>query len=216
MFAQGERGNASGAAIFANPFGLLPADGIRMSYEVFFPDTWDWVIAGKLPGVSLGTAAGQHASGGQWKDDAGSFRVMWQKPVGTTALIKGYAYLALPGGVARGMDPQGPNARAAMEDDDRTGYSVWYRKNPGMTATKGQWNAIDFTVKLNTPGRADGVLSMTVNGVTRSINDMVWRSSVKVRIVDMYFVSIFGGNDKKFAVKYPTHALFRNVRFETL
>ena len=214
-FKKGVRGNESGAALFANPWGILPRDGVTMSYEVFLPDSWDWVKAGKFPGIGIGTRQGEHASGGKVQDTAGSFRVMWQKPEkdGVTALIKGYLYLAIKGGIAKWMGPQGPKAKAVINDDDRTGFSAWYKKEPTFYAKKGQWNSIAFTVKLNTVGKADGYLSMTVNGVTRSIDDVVWRDNPNVHIVDMYFVSIFGGSTMDFAVKQDTYALFRNVRF---
>ena len=49
--------------MFSNPFKLFPAEAATLQYEVYFSDDFDFVIAGKLPGVTLGEHRGQHASG---------------------------------------------------------------------------------------------------------------------------------------------------------
>lgn len=214
-YKKGAHASKSGAMLLGNPFGLLPAETARLSYDVFFPADFDWVRAGKLPGLALGRKPGDVASGGNWKDDAGSVRVMWQRPRGDRALLKAYVYLAIHGGIGAAYEPQGPATKAVMNDDERTGFSLWYKKQPGLYATRGAWNSVSVFVRLNTPGRADGALELTVNGETRRVDDVVWRTDAAVKIVDAYFVSFFGGSSDRFDPPRDTYALFRNVAFST-
>ena len=214
----GKDGHDSGAQIFCNPFGLLPANEVTLAYDVFFSEDWDFVICGKLPGIGFGLEAGDHASGGDWDmaGKAGSFRIMWQEGTPTSAILKGYLYLGIPGGPKKAYAPQGPEFKKVGNDDDRTGYSVYYKKHPCFKVKKGTWNNISFTVRMNTIGKADGYLRMQVNDVVREIHDIVWRTDERTKIQDVYWVSIFGGEGKKFAPHNPNaYSLYRNIRIGT-
>lgn len=214
----GKDGYESGAQIFCNPFGLLPAEEVTLSYDVFFSDEWDFIICGKLPGIGFGTRQGEHASGGEWdpQGKCGSFRIMWQDGTPKSALLKGYLYLGIPGGPRKAYAPQGPNFKKVGNDDDRTGYSVYYKKQPCFKVKKGVWNTVSFTVRMNTVGKADGYLRMQVNDVVREIDDIVWRTDERTLIQDVYWVSIFGGSGKKFAPRNPNaYSLYRNIRMST-
>ena len=219
-YEKGKHGSSSGAALFGNPFKSLPAESATLSYDIFLPDTWDWRICGKFPGISFGLSEESHSSGGEWcdaKDPSGSFRLMWQNPENDgSALIKGYMYMAIPGGPMHAYKQQGPGFKEIGEGDDRTGCSAWYRKGDGkMRAHKGQWNSFAFTVKMNTIGKKDGFLKMTVNGVTHAVDDIVWRvDNPNIKIRGLYFVSIFGGSGMQFAPRHDTHCLIRNIHFD--
>lgn len=210
-----KHGRGSGAAFFANPFKSLPADSATLRYEVFIPENFDFVICGKFPGLGFGRTRGEHASGGDWNEHGGSFRLMWQKPEGDEALVKGYLYLAIPGGPkkAKAWDVQGSGVKKALEWDDRTGYSLNYRKEGVFRVRKGQWNSVEMSMTLNTPGKADGIVSTTVNGVTRAYDDVVFRTDAAVRIQDVYWVSIFGGQGAEFSPKTDVPTTFRRIAF---
>jgi len=211
----GKDGHDSGAQIFCNPYALLPTDEVTVAYDVFFSEDWDFVICGKLPGIGFGIKEGDHASGGEWdlEGKAGSFRIMWQDGTPTSAILKGYLYLGIPGGPKKAYAPQGPHFKAVGNDDDRTGYSVYYKKQPCFKVKKGTWNTISFTVRMNTVGKADGYLRMQVNDTVREIDDIVWRTDERTKIQDLYWVSIFGGEGKKFAPHNPNaYSLYKNIR----
>ena len=211
----GKDGHDSGAQIFCNPLALLPVEEVTLAYDVFFSDDWDFVICGKLPGIGFGVAQGDHASGGEWDKGgkAGSFRIMWQDGTPDHALIKGYLYLAIPGGPGKAYDPQGPHFKEVGNDDDRTGYSVYYKKKPCFKVKKGEWNSVSFTVRMNTVGKTDGYLRMQINDTVREIDDIVWRTDDRTKIQDVYWVSIFGGEGKKFAPHNPdAYSMYRNIR----
>ena len=85
-----------------------------------------------------------------------------------------------------------------------------------MSVRKGQWNALSMTVVLNTPGKANGVLKITCNGVTRQVNDIMYRDSASVRITETFLSSIFGGSSSaKFGSPRDQFCLFRDFRMST-
>ena len=209
-------GSRSGPSIFANPLQMFPADAATLSFSVFLPADYDFVRAGKMLGLAIGTKPGAHASGGKWLPNGGSVRFMWRNPDGPRAQIVGYLYLGIAGGAAAAFEQQGPDAQRLtdMETNPRTGYNIWYKKVPsGMYVYKNQWNAMSMTVRLNTPGRADGFLRMTVNGVSREVNDLMYRQAADVRITETFLTSIFGGSSiPKFALTKETYSKFRDFR----
>ena len=211
----GGHGRSSGGVLFCNPWEKLPADWMTLSYEVYFPPEFDFVLCGKLPGVGFGCAPGEHSSGGEWNPTSGSYRLMWQKPEGECARIKGYLYLAIAGGPAKeaAWDCQGDKVKETLEWDDRTGYNLHYRKDPCFNVTRGQWNTISMSMTMNTPGVADGFISMTVNGVTKSYDDLKFREVEECKIQDLYWVSIFGGDGEQFAPSADIPTSFKNIHF---
>lgn len=195
----------SGAALRAAPAGL-PADRATLAYEVFFPADFDFVKGGKLPGFMLGVDPTDGASGGKWDPSQGSFRLMFRE--GGKAI--GYAYLAVRGGNEGAYRAQGPAYRAAVDaSKGDTGHDMWYKKQGGMTLRAGRWNAVRMSLKLNAPGRADGSARVTVNGVTRSVDGVVWRQSAAVRVQSVALVSFFGGGSLEWATPKRTFARLR-------
>ena len=212
-YKKGLAGGPSGAAIYANPLRMFPADSATLSFSVYFPPDFEFVRAGKLLGLSIGQKPGDHASGGEWSPTSGSMRFMWRQPEGDRAAVVGYLYFAVAGGASKAFAKQGPATQGVLEAEDPSGHNIWYHKGGGMFVRKGQWNALSVTVVLNTPGKADGVLKMTVNGVSRQVNDMVYRESASVRINETFLASIFGGNSAaKFASPKDTFSLVRDFR----
>lgn len=222
-YKKGAHGGQSGPALFANPYNIFPSLKITVSYDWYLPPTFNFVKAGKAGmGVTLGLKRGEHSSGGNYIKDTGSVRMMWQKPEGNKAILKGYVYFPASGGVDSAMgiiNMQGPKSKAVLEGDDRTGSNFWYnqrasdRKDWGMWVYAGRWNSISFTVKLNTIGQKDGIFSMTVNGKTNMVDDVVWRTNGAVTIQDLYLVSIFGGGDDSFSVANDNEfSIVKNIR----
>ena len=78
-FKKHMHGSGSGAAFRANPWKKLPSDTVTLSYDVFFPSTFEWVKGGKLPGVCFGSDPKGCATGGEWSPNEGSFRLMWRE-----------------------------------------------------------------------------------------------------------------------------------------
>jgi hypothetical protein len=64
-----------GADFYASPIDLSDAQNVTMEYSVFFPVDFDWVLAGKLPGLYGGHSG---CSGGNDALSCFSTRLMWR------------------------------------------------------------------------------------------------------------------------------------------
>ncbi|KAI5823640.1 hypothetical protein K523DRAFT_286460 [Schizophyllum commune Tattone D] len=149
-----------GAEFYAAPLDLSNASSVTLTYSVFFPSTFDWVLGGKLPGLYGGRDG---CSGGDPAEDCFSTRLMWRKGG------VGELYLYAP------KDKQ----PAALCADPHSICDAAYGLSIGRGAFRfpaGQWTTVSQTVALNTPGKADGGFALDVNGVR-----VVQRSDVYYR-----------------------------------
>lgn len=211
-YKKGVAGGKGGGSFKANPNKSLPAEGCVLSYDVFFPPGFQWVKGGKLPGVCIGTKPDECANGKEWTATAGSVRVNFKDDGAAAA----YVYLALPGGSDGAYAAQGSNYKDAADigkrsgEDNAPGHHIWLKKSGGLRFKSGEFNSVRLHVTLNTPGLKNGSLSLTVNGETRSLTDVVFRTSASVRINAVNFVSFFGG---KVPSPVDTFSVIKNVRF---
>ena len=65
-----------GAEFYATPIDISDARNVTLQYSVFFPEDFDWVLAGKLPGLYGGHTG---CSGGNAALDCFSTRLMWRQ-----------------------------------------------------------------------------------------------------------------------------------------
>ena len=204
----------SGAEFKGNPWQALPSDSAVLRYSVFFPFEFDFVKGGKLPGVCIGNSSSACATGSRWQWSAGSVRVMWrQEGAGI-----GYVYIPLQASGGDGtytstVEAQGSQYQRVMESSGGTGDGLFCRADGGLQFMKGEWNNVTLVVSMNDIGVKNGVISLTVNGVTRTVGDVVFRTEPVVQIVSVVFATFFGGNDMSWALQQPTYSLFRDFRF---
>lgn len=212
-YTQGLWGVQSGASFESNPFGALPAESAVLSYSVYFPPDFSWMRGGKLPGLCIGESVGDCATGGDWKPTAGSVRLMWRQD----GAAIGYVYLPLqisPDGTSAGtFGVEGQAYQQVADTTGATGQGLYCINSGGLQLQAGQWNNITVVVVMSTPNATDGVISVTVNEVTRTVNDVLWRTSPQIKVSTVVFATFFGGNDASWAAPAPTYALFRNFRF---
>ncbi|KAJ6630242.1 hypothetical protein B0H10DRAFT_978302 [Mycena sp. CBHHK59/15] len=137
-----------GAEFYATPLSLAHAENVSLNYSVFFPGDFDWVKAGKLPGLYGGHTG---CSGGAAALDCFSTRLMWREDGA------GELYLYAPKDKqtdALCSDPQ-------SVCDAAYGFSIG---RDSFTFAAGGWTTVLQTVQLNTPGKQDGRFSLDVNG----------------------------------------------------
>ena len=65
-----------GAEFYATPLDISNAQNVSLKYSVFFPANFDFVLAGKMPGLYAGHKG---CSGGNAALDCFSTRLMWRK-----------------------------------------------------------------------------------------------------------------------------------------
>lgn len=208
-----KHGGQSGGAFDANPNKIFPSESVTFSYDVYFGDDFDFVRGGKLPGVCLSSTKGGCANGGNWIDDAGSVRPMWRANNGKDPFMIAYVYLPDKKGPKHAYDQQGQDYQDATRPGDRTGHDVWIDKKP-LSLTRG-WNSLKVRIELNTPGKKDGVLEMTVNGTTRRVDDVMYRTDKNIKINKARIVSFFGGGSDDWSSPKDTTISFRNFMFST-
>lgn len=209
---KGLHGSASGGAFRANPNNKLPAQAVTMSYEVYFPPGFQWVKGGKLPGVCFGTSDGDCSTGGNWGADSGSFRLMFRED----GLAIGYSYLAIKGGSRGAIDAQGANYKNVAVSTGGAGHGLWRKKNAGLRFKKGAWNTVTMGLRMNTPRKRDGTITLTVNGDTRTIKDAMLRQDARVKFTNAIIVSFFGGGSSDWDSPVNTVIKFRNFRFDAV
>ncbi len=200
----GSVGSAGGTGFKANPSKSLPAESATVSYSVYFPNNFDFRKGGKAGcGLCLGTKVGECDTGGEHSKSGGSVRVVWKENG------QGIAYIYLPTQVQ--LSSQGAAFKKVADSTDKMGIHIFGKS--AMKFKKGEWNAVSLSVKLNNPSASDGLLRITINGVTEEITDMVYRRESSVKINTMSFTTFFGGSTKDYAPLKPETATFKDFRF---
>lgn len=208
-------GMDSGTGFFATP-DEFPKEDATVTFEVYFPANFQWKKGGKL-GLGLGIGDGlETATGGDWQKTCGSVRCMWREE----GEAIGYLYLPLEG--KRGSEAvhraQTPDVRKALDGtiSTKTGLNVWYTKDHptrAMRFKRGRWNEVSLRVKLNTPGKNDGLLELKVNGSTRKLDTVCFRKSRDIKLNGIIFHYFFGGASKEWMCTSPQEVKFRRMDF---
>lgn len=147
-----------------------PVDELVLRYRVRFPDGFDFVKGGKLPGLYGGTVTGgQRIPDGT---DGFSTRYMWR------AEGAGEVYAYLPTSVDAGTS---------------LGRGCW-------TFPTGRWTQVEQHVRLDTPGASDGTIAVRVDGEPVLLRTgLTFRSTTDLRIEGVFLSSFFGGGDSSWA-----------------
>jgi hypothetical protein len=163
-----------------------PVGEAYLRYFVRFPDGFDFVKGGKLPGLY----GGRMNNGRKIPDGTNGFstRYMWR----TGGAGEVYAYL--PTSVAHGTS---------------LGRGDW-------RFPTGTWTELEQHVRLNTPGQADGSVEVWLNGVpvlTRT--GLIFRTTTDLKIEGLFFSTFFGGGDASWATPVDQYADFAGFTVST-
>ena len=172
---------------------LLPSvrDTLMLRYHVFFPDGFEWVKGGKLPGLcGSGCNTGGHPPSGT---DGWSARIMWRQ----SAQLVLYLYHAGQTGTY-GTD------------------IVW--KDPGgntLRVETGKCNELAIRVALNTPGSkggqglSDGRVQAWYDGhLAADTAGFRFRDLDTMHIDRFYFSTFFGGGTPDFEAPHDNRIFF--------
>lgn len=195
-FAVGGIGPEKGGAGWRWPVGTR--EHAQLRYTVRFSRGFEWVKGGKLPGLCGGP---DNVSGGRPANGTNGFsaRLMWRKEG------RGEAY------VYHKNQPQNYGESFPFPADFRF---------PEDTDVQ-----VRMEVRMNTPGKRDGVLRVWVaagneggNGVAEKLvverTDMEWRTVATFGVDSLYFETFHGGNDASWAPQKPCWAEFGGMRVE--
>jgi len=211
-YPAGKFASAGGTNIVAQP-SCFPAKSATLTYTVSIPHDFEFVKGGKAgPGLFVGEHG---AGGGDYSDNGASFRVMWRE--GGTVV----AYIYPCEDVGKHTDSptcpmikaQGKGFTSIAHFTGRTGIDLW--RDGGMVFKKGEENHVELKMTLNTPGKADGLVSLTVNGKTNSFDGMRWRDAKDMDINGIMIATWFGGSDTSWAPKKDQTLKFKDVVVKT-
>ncbi|HPQ96033.1 MAG: hypothetical protein KDI44_05340 [Thiothrix sp.] len=153
-----------------------------LSYKMRFQPGFDFRKGGKLPG--LGTGDGRYAGGNKpVKGDGWTARLMW---LGDGRLVPYLYYVGMPA--------------------ERRFGDYWpmdARVRPG------QWQEVSQRVRVNTPGKRDGIYEVWVDGklATRR-TDIVWRYGNQAEIDAFLFSTFHGGASLDWAPRWDSYIDF--------
>ncbi|KAI0085970.1 hypothetical protein BDY19DRAFT_895782 [Irpex rosettiformis] len=182
-----------GADFYASPIDISKAKNVTLEYSVFFPADFDWVLAGKLPGLYGGHSG---CSGGNDARSCFSTRLMWR------AEGAGELYLYAP------KDKQTKALCSAPPQsvcDQEYGLSI---SRGSFNFASGAWTHVKQTVTLNTPGGQDGGFVLDVNG-----QEVMRRADVFYRdaaVLPRRCPSFFGGHEEKYASPRDQYTWFKD------
>jgi len=205
-YVGGQVGSVSGFGFHASPKHAFPALHARLSYKVYFPEDFDWVRGGKLPGLFIGNPG---ATGGHWDYKAGSARVTWQKDGIACVYLYIPLQVAFDGSKDEAINIQSEEFRNLCHRTPHKGCHLW-RSGP-LQFIKGQWNEVTIDLKMNSLGKKNGWLKLTVNENTVECHGMVWRKTPHLAIGGVSVQTFYGGSSAEAAApKSGSYAKFKD------
>lgn len=194
------KGKVSSAGATNIPVSLNGSyDDVYFSFRVYFPQGFDFVREGKLSGL----CGGKCNSGGAIPTgkDGWSSRVLWR------ALPENGNN---PSGIAQYIySPDQPDQYGAMP--------AWNYGGNTFTFTPGVWHLVQSRVKMNTPGKKDGIIQSWLDGQLAYQSTTMRFRDVNTFAIDTFkFETFFGGSTSNFAPPKDEYAYFDDITVYSL
>ncbi|CAH1776515.1 unnamed protein product [Owenia fusiformis] len=186
----GKKNNIGGVRFLARPFP--PQNSCTLTYEIYFAPNFHFVLGGKLPGLygGRGTCSGGRSS------MCYSTRFMWRRNGA------GEIYLYSPMTQASDFC-----SRPEVHCNFDYGHSLGRRS---FHFTKGKWIKIQQYIRMNAPGRRDGIARVWVDGrLVLSMTDINYRGTTSVMANAIYFSTFFGGSSSRWASAVDTFTYYK-------
>lgn len=185
-YPRGAVGPNDGGAQWVMDLDSNAADELYTSYRLRFPDGFQPVKGGKLPGLS----GGARNAGGNKPDgsDGWSARIMWRR--GAAAVQ--YVYH--------------PDQPTAFGED-----LEWDRVFP-----TGQWITVETRVRMNAPGRHNGIVQTWMDGeLVLDRTDIRFRDVDSFAVDQFMFSTFFGGSTSDWAPVKDEYIDFDDFRISS-
>lgn len=173
-----------GGAVFRSPLETGETDCIFLYYTIQFTENFQFGRGGKLPGLYGGIPI----SGGARPDGENGFtvRIKWDKD----GYGSPYAYIP----------------------EKKTSYGETF-DSKAFLFTPGQKHKIIIFLKLNDPGKSNGVLNMWQDGVLKFTHTTIrYRNSENLKISGFLFSTFFGGHSPEDASPIDNSATFSEIK----
>ncbi|XP_067664544.1 uncharacterized protein [Haliotis asinina] len=186
-------GDYRGAQFYSRPISTRSC--LTLDYKIYFANNFDFVRGGKLPGLWGGNL---DCSGGRNADNCFSTRYMWRS--GGAGAV--YSYIP-------------DNQKSGFCDRDHVFCNYDFGHDLGRTweFKIGEWQKIRQTVKLNSPGQTNGVLTVKFNRKkVLQMKELVFRESNSIEIEGIFFSTFFGGGSPSWATPVDTYTYFKDFK----
>ncbi|KAJ7639776.1 hypothetical protein DFH06DRAFT_1271797 [Mycena polygramma] len=174
---------------------LTTAKEALFGYSVYFPENFNFVLGGKLPGLYGGDNAttAVSCSGGRRDPSCFSVRLMWR----TDGAGELYTYLP----DKKFGPPFTANAKMCATNSAECNPTYGASLGRGnFTWATGKWTTVSQRVKLNTVGQADGELELFVGGKSViSVTGVAMTNKDSGAIQGMQMQTFFGGSNTTWA-----------------
>lgn len=171
-------------------------DEIYVQYKVKFPRGFNFVLGGKLPGAGGGTLP----AGGKKVDENGfTVRIMWRgEEKGKRSRIVQYVY-------SLDKDPKEKWGRDMQ----------WRNENGNFYFTPGKWQTLKTRIKMNTPGKNNGMIQSWLDGKIALTEKVKFRNNNNLGTDTFIFTTFFGGNTEEWSPKKEEKILFDEFKIYT-
>jgi hypothetical protein len=192
----------TGTGFYVYPFGKdVQFTVATFEFDLLFPENFDWVKGGKLPGLFGGRSK---CTGGDDAIDCYSARFMW----GING--HGYPYLYIPKDAPH--LPEFCELTNYIDCNRKWGFNFNESSNFFVT---GKWMHIKEHIELNTVNEPNGKLKVWVDGVLKDDYDkIIWRVDNQVFTLGFQIESFFGGSsDSSWATPIEQYSYFKGFKF---
>lgn len=197
-----------GIGFFAKPYEIQNSSHIVFNYSVLFDESFNPNLGGKLPGIYISnnyTNTFFGGSGGKHTNNT-SCRIAWRSD------FQAEAYLYLPKNIKQ-HNSYYENAKI----NKIYGDSLW---RGDLYFDKNNWNNIMIEIRLNTFNQTypntDGLLKLTINNTTKTIDTLIWTLDPFSKIETIIFETFFGGSTPKTATPNDTWTYFKNISIQKI
>jgi len=192
-----------GIGFFASPRDVFPLNHVLLEYSVFFNETFDPVLGGKLPGLFLSTGTKKKdmvgATGGKRTNVSSSIRMAWRTDTNDRKSIEAEVYAYLPESIGK--------------KNGIYGDSLWRGQ---LQFEKGIWNNVSIRVKLNDYLKINGELEVSINNRTKMYTEGIFKTNSKVMITAILFQTCFGGGSVEYATPTDQWVYFRDMKISKM
>ena len=214
-FEAGKRGpGGSDTNMKFSPSGYFPSDSCRISFRIKFDDSWVWTespghnVSGKLGGFKIGSG---DSSGSKYSTTGASYRLTFKQDKAAVAYLYPQVKQNFSGSISWNQLDLSPELQ--KQSYIAAGVHVFHpNRQTDALFKSGEWNAVEMYLKLNTPGRHDGIMEMVVNGVRQRLDKVRYRYD-DAKIENFDIGAFFGGGDNSYAPPKTTRAWYTDFRF---
>ncbi|KAL7418757.1 hypothetical protein Q5752_006440 [Cryptotrichosporon argae] len=183
---------------------VTAATEVLFSYSAYFPDGFDFVKGGKMPGLYGGSslAEAKSCSGGRQtdRDKCFSARMMWR----TDGAGEFYNYFPTSATQPAGYCSTPPYSTCNPDygDSIARGSFEW---------ATGEWTTVAMRLKLNDAGSANGEQELFVNGQSViSLTGLEIRIEADTKIYGIMAQTFLGGSTDSYATPVDENAYFKD------